>query len=123
MLLFGHWARNFDAQATALADEEDQGFGAGLEVGDKKQWVLLGAGYYRLEANFWPSQFIDSDLTDGITNRESWTLYAVRQIFTNTDLSLELFRSDELEDDSPTFDDSVSGAERYRLRTDVQVKF
>jgi hypothetical protein len=123
VLLFGHWARNFDAQATALADEEDQGFGAGLEVGDKKQWVLLGAGYYRLEANFWPSQFIDSDLTDGITNRESWTLYAVRQIFTNTDLSLELFLSDELEDDSPTFDDSVSGAERYRLRTDVQVKF
>jgi hypothetical protein len=68
MLLYGHYARNFDAEdgGTNLAglgsgDEEDTGWGVSLEIGDKKKYVKLGAGYYELEANFWPSQFIDSN--------------------------------------------------------------
>ena len=122
ILVFAHYARNFDAEEIAT-DAEDTGWGVGIEAGDKKKNVLLGTGYYWLEADFWPSQFIDSDLTDGITNRKAWAFYATRQIFTNTDLTLELFRSFEIEDDQPTFDDSLRNAERYRLRTDVQVKF
>jgi len=101
----------------------DTGWGGGIEIGNKKRSVMLGAGYYRLEANFWPSQFIDSDLTDGVTNREGPTFYAVRQVLPNLDLGLELFVSSEIEDDRPTFDDSLRNAERYRLRTDVQVRF
>jgi hypothetical protein len=134
ILVFGHYARNFDAEsggtnlagdAGAGASDEDTGWGAGVEVGDKKEYALLGAGYYAVEANFWPAQFTDSDLFDGFTNRKGWTVYAVRQIFTNTDLSLELFHSEAIEDDFPPFDESLLGVdpERYRLRTDVQVKF
>jgi hypothetical protein len=121
--VFGHYAQNFDAEETLLADEEDTGWGAGVEVGDAKKFVLIGAGYYELEANFWPSQFIDSDLFDGVTNRKGWTLYAARQLFTNTELNLTLFSSDELEDDVPPFDDSVANADRFRLQTDIVVKF
>jgi hypothetical protein len=85
--------------------------------------VLLGAGYYELEADFWPSQFTESDLVDGFTNRKGWAFYVVRQLFTNTDLSLTLLRSFEIEDDQPTFDDSLVNAERFRLQTDVLVRF
>ncbi len=97
--------------------------GGGSLLGGLTDDDSFGAGYYALEANFWPAQFIDSDLTDGITNRDSWTLYVVRQLFPNTDLTLELFLSDEIEDDVPPFDESVADARRYRLRSDVQVKF
>ena len=121
--IFGHYAQNFDAEAVAGADEEDTGWGGGIEVGDKKKYVMLGAGYYELEANFWPSQFTDSDLFDGFTNRKGWTFYVARQLFTNTELNLTLFRSVEIEDDRPTYDDSLVNADRFRLQTDIVVKF
>jgi hypothetical protein len=59
---------------------------------------------------------------DGFTNREGWAFYASRQILPNTELSLELFMSDELENGLP-FVNSVTAAERLRLRSDVIVKF
>ncbi len=121
--VFGHYAQNFDAEDTLGADEEDTGWGAGLEIGDPKKFVLIGGGYYELEANFWPSQFTDSDLFDGVTNRKGWTVYAARQIFTNTELNLTLFSSDEIEDSVPPFEDSVANADRFRLQTDIVVKF
>ena len=121
--VFGHYAQNFDAEDTLGADEEDTGWGGGLEIGDPKKFVLLGAGYYELEANFWPSQFTDSDLFDGVTNRKGWTVYAARQVFTNTELNLTLFSSDAIEDDVPPFADSVQNSDRFRLQTDIVVKF
>jgi len=121
--VFGHYAQNLDAEDTLGADEEDTGWGGGLEIGDPKKFVLLGAGYYELEANFWPSQFTDSDLFDGVTNRKGWTVYAARQVFTNTELNLTLFSSDAIEDDVPPFADSVENSDRFRLQTDIVVKF
>ncbi|HEU4427545.1 MAG TPA: hypothetical protein VFT98_02230, partial [Myxococcota bacterium] len=91
-------------------------------VGDPKQFVMLGVGYYALEADFAPAFYIDSDLTDGFTNREGWAFYGTRQVFSNTELTLELFLSDALES-SPLFATSIAGSERFRLRTDVVVKF
>jgi hypothetical protein len=134
ILVFGHYAQNFDAESggtNALGDpgtgasDEDTGWGAGLEIGDKKKYVMLGAGYYALEANFWPAQFVDSDLFDGFTNRKGWTIYGARQLFTNTELNLTFFMSDAIEDDFAPFDESVLGVdpERYRLQTDIVVKF
>ncbi len=134
ILVFGHYARNFDAESggtnAALdpgtgASDEDTGWGAGIEVGDKKKYVMLGAGYYMVEANFWPAQFTDSDLFDGFTNRKGWTIYGARQLFTNTELNLTFFMSDDIEDDFPPFDQSLIGMdpERYRLQTDIVVKF
>lgn len=128
LLVFGHLAQNFDAESLfdpvtlASAGEEDTGWGVGVEVGDKKKYVKLGAGYYELEANFFPAMMIDSDLSDGITNREVWTLYVSRQIFENTDINVTLFKSDRL-DRGPLFANSVDGSDRYRLQTDLQVKF
>jgi hypothetical protein len=120
---FGHFARNFDAEAVAGADAEDLAWNVGLEAGDAKRILLVGVNYYEIQANVWPSQFTESDLFDGFTNRKGWAFYAVRQVFTNTELSVALLRSFEIEDDQPTYDDSLVNAERFRLQTDLLVRF
>jgi hypothetical protein len=122
VLLHAHFAKNLDAASIAGEGKQDFGWGVALEVGDAKQFALLGVGYYALEADFGPSLYTDSDLLDGFTNREGWAFYASRQILPNTELSLELFMSDELETGLP-FAISVAAAERLRLRSDVTVKF
>jgi hypothetical protein len=125
ILLYGHIAQNLDADS--IAGDEDLGWGAGLEVGDKKNLVMIGAGYYHLEANFSPSQFTDSDLFDGYTNREGFLVYAAREIFKNTELNLTFFSGEEIEDgadfDLSVVDPDVTSAERFRLQTDIVVKF
>lgn len=126
ILVYAHVAQNLEARSPAGLDDEDIGWGAGVEVGDKKR-ILLGAGYYHVEANFSPGQFTDSDLFDGFTNREGFLVYAAREVFKNTELNLTLFSGDAIEDD-PAFDLSVidpdaPSAERYRLQTDLVIKF
>jgi hypothetical protein len=126
VLLYGTWARNLDARSSDAFPEvgkEDDGFGVGLEVGDKKKLVQLGVGYWQLEANFWPAQYTDSDLFDGFTNRKGFAFYGAREILPGTELNLTLFMSDELEDDLPGFEESVGDADRLRLQTDLIVKF
>lgn len=126
VLLYGTWANNLTAEKSAIAPpagQEDVAWGGGIEIGDKKRFVKLGAGYWHVEANAFPSQFIDSNLFDGRTNREGWAFYASRQILSNTDVNLTAFLSDEIEDDVPPFGDSVPDAERFRLQADVVFKF
>jgi len=122
VLLHAHYAKNLDAVSIPGEGEQDTGWGVALEVGDPKQFALLGVGYYALEADFAPALYTDSDLTDGFTNREGWAFYGTRQVFSNTELTLELFLSDAL-DSSPLFATSIAGSERFRLRSDVVVKF
>jgi hypothetical protein len=122
VLLHAHYAKNLDAAAVAGEGEQDTGWGVALEVGDPKQFALLGVGYYSLEADFAPALYTDSDLVDGFTNREGWAFYGTRQVFSNTELTLELFLSNAIEE-SAAFATSVLNAERLRLRTDVVVKF
>jgi hypothetical protein len=122
VLLHAHYAKNLDAASLPGEGEQDTGWGIALEVGDAKQIALLGVGYYTLEADFAPALYTDSDLVDGFTNREGWAFYATRQLFPNTDLTLELFMSDALEE-AALFSTSVANSERLRLRTDVSVKF
>ena len=129
VLLYGHFAQNLEADSPGGTSDEDIGWGVGVEIGDKKKYVMVGGGYYYFEANFSPSQFTDSDLFDGFTNREGFLVYASRQLFSNTDLNLTLFSGDAIED-GPAFDlnaifpdDSFPSAERYRLMTDLVVKF
>ncbi len=124
--IYGNWSQNLDAEDTLGppgTDEEDTAWGVGIEVGDKNKLAKLGVGYWEIEANAFPSQFIDSDLFDGFTNREGWAIYGSRNLFKNTDLNLTFFMSDEIEDGSPAFDESVEDAERYRLQTDLVFKF
>lgn len=125
ILVYGQIAQNLDADS--VAGDEELGWGAGIEVGDKKNLVMIGGGYYHVEANFSPSQFTDSDLFDGYTNREGFLVYMAREIFKNTELNLTFFSGQEIEDgadfDLSVVDPDVTSAERYRLQTDLVVKF
>jgi hypothetical protein len=125
VLVYGQIAKNFDAVSSALgsgASDNDLGWGLGIEVGDKKKLATFGVAYFYFGANFWPAQFIDSDFTDGFTNRKGWAFYVAREILPNTELSMQLFVSDEIRDSTP-FATSVSAGERVRLQTDLLVKF
>jgi len=112
VLVYGSWANNLTAEPSVLtaADEEDTAWN-------------LGVGFWHIEANAFPAQFIDSNITDGVTNREGWVAFVSRSLWKNTDLNLRAFYSDELEDDVPPFGDSVPDAERVRLQADFVVKF
>jgi hypothetical protein len=127
VLLYASYANNLTAEASdlfpTLEDEEDTAWGAGVELGDKKKYVMLGVGYWHIEANAFPSQFIDSDLFDGVTNREGFAVYGSRTILKNTDLNLTVFVSDEIETALPAFADSVSDADRVRLQADIVFSF
>ncbi len=122
VLAYFHYAQNTDADDATTGDEEDTGWGVGIEVGDKKKIAKLGFGYYELEANFFPAQFTDSDLFDGFTNREGFTVYGSKQIWKNTDLNVTFFMGDEIED-GIGFVNSTVEADRMRLQTDIVVKF
>ena len=124
--LFGYLSNNFSAEDSGLtpqAGSESLGWWAGIEVGDKKHLVQLGFSYLYLEANAFPSQFVDSDFLDGVTNREGFSVWGSRQILPNTDFNVSLFVTDAIEDELPDFEDSVEGSERLRLQTDVVVSF
>jgi len=128
--LYGSFSDNLSAESSALssgagsgAGKESIAWGVGLEFGDKKRFVQLGTGYFHLEANAFPSMLVESDLYDGQTNRKGWLVYGSREIFKNTDLNLTAFLSHAIDEESPAFDDSISGAHRVRLQADVLVKF
>lgn len=126
ILVYGHIAQNLEASSPA--GDQDLGWGAGVEIGDKKKLALLGGGYYYLEANFSPSQFTDSDLFDGYTNRKGFLVYLTREVFANTDMTVTFFSGDAIEDGAAFDIGAVTGedtpsADRYRLQTDISVKF
>jgi hypothetical protein len=127
VLLYATYANNLTAKASSLVpslqDEEDTAYGAGFEIGDKKKYVMLGLGWWHIEANAFPSQFIDSDLFDGITNREGFAVYGSRSILKNTDLNVTVFVSDEIESALPAFAESVPDADRVRLQADLVLSF
>lgn len=126
VLIYGTWVNNLTAERSRTfsgAPEEDTGWGGGVEIGNKKKYVKLGVGFWQLQANAFPAQFVDSNLFDGFTNREGWALYGSRTIYKNTDLNITAFLSDELDDDVPPFGNSVPNAERLRLQADLVVKF
>lgn len=125
-LFYLHYASNADAGQPTVTDAmgarsldaQDTGYGFGVEFGSKKHFAKLGFGYYQLEADFWPAQFVDSDLSDGKTNRKGYTVYISRQIWKNTDFNLTWFSGDVTEEAFPD-----SKAERTRLQADLVVKF
>lgn len=124
--LFGYVANNFSARRSALtpaAGDESLAWAAGLQVGDREHAVALGFAWMRVEANAFPSQFIDSDFLDGVTNREGFSIWGSRQILPNTNLNVSLFASDAIEDALPDFADSVEGSDRLRFQTDLVVAF
>lgn len=122
---YGHVLRNHDAKRSPLhpgAGDEDMGLGVGVVVGDKRELVELGVGWFRMEANAWPGQFVDSPLFDGTTNREAVVVHAVREVLANTDLKVSLFFA-EPDERSSTFAATNSGADRILLQADLMVRF
>ncbi len=141
VLVYGDWSQNLDAEEGALAgvttlpcaggcvpnsigvQDEDVAWGVGMEVGSPKEYVKLGAGFWHIEANAFPSQFIDSDITGGFTNREGFIFYGSRDVFANTTANLTVFVGDEIDDTLAEFVDSVLDAERVRVQADMVFKF
>jgi len=149
MTLYGTYVKNFEADGFTFIgiqnntmvpvniDDEDTAWGLGFEVGDKKKNVALGIGYFHVEANAVVSQFQDSDLFDGFTNRQGFVVYASRQVAKNTDFKLTFFSGEEIEDDGDFLDrgtgsDSftngplfrtLDNADRMRLQADIELKF
>lgn len=130
LLLFAAAARNFGADRAVLSgvsvDEEDLAWGVGVEAGSAKRTAKLGLAYYRMEANAVVAQFTDSDVLDGVTNRKGWYFYASRKLWPATEVKLEVFDGEEIEDDGGAlgpFVESIRDADRTRFRTDFIVEF
>ncbi len=134
ILVYGNVVNNFSAQSLPDSNvgREGLGWSAGLEIGDKKKYAMLGAGYFLIEANAGPARLIDSDLFDGSTNRKGWAIYGAKQILASTDLKFTLFLGEPLEDDIMVLDSggelqpyepALKNSDRMRLQTDVIVKF
>jgi len=125
--LYADMSGNLDAQSSSLFPEADSdgdlAWGVGAEIGDKKKVALIGVGYWRIEANAFFSQFIDSDLFDGETNRKGFVFYTARQILPNTEVSLTAFWSEPIANELPAYAESVAQADRVRVQADMIFKF
>jgi len=120
---FGGASNNTSASASdsvSGVDKEANAFNVGLETGSRKKIVRVGVGYVHIEANAFPSQFIDSDYLDGFTNRKGFIIYVSRQLMANTDIGATVLSSDAINNDLPN---SVGGSERTRIQVDLSVKF
>ena len=124
IVVYGTYAHNLSARSSLVttADREDDAWTVGLLVGDKAQLVRVGVAYYYIEANAFPSMFIDSDVLDGTPNRRGWLVSLERQLFENVDLALRGFSSDNIESGA-AFADSVKGSDRLRGQADITLKF
>jgi hypothetical protein len=123
--VYGDFARNLGARSSNLlsgAGREDTAWGLGLEVGDAKKFIKLGTGYWHIQANAFPSMFIDSDFLDGRTNRQGWAFYGSKQILENTEIKLALFVIEPIRT-GLAFEESVRNSDRLRLQSDIVFKF
>ena len=86
---YGTFATNLSARNSLIAptvDREANAWTAGVFVGDPVALVRIGFAYYYVEANAFPSMFLESDVLDGTPNREGYMLSLQRQLFENVDL-------------------------------------
>ncbi|MEN8183590.1 MAG: hypothetical protein ABFS46_13765, partial [Myxococcota bacterium] len=93
-----------------------------FQAGDAKEVVRFRLHYTHLEANAFPGQFVDSDIFDGLTNREGWVADLTKTVMKNTDASLTLFLGDVIET-KPAYQNSRKGADRFRLQANMVWKF
>ena len=125
LVVQGDYSVNLDATESELEPgigKEDMAYSLGATVGHKQKNVKVGAGYYVIEANAFPSQFIDSDILDGVTNRKGFLVGASRTIWRKTDLNLTFLKSTPVNEDT-LFTNSIKGADRSRVQLDLIYKF
>lgn len=125
IVAFGGGSHNASAEASAASsgvEKEANAYNAGVHVGDKKKVVQFGAAYYQIQANAFPSQFIDSDILDGVTNRDGFMAFLAKALTKNAEFGITALYSDAIQDES-AFATSVKDSERLRTMVDLSVKF
>jgi hypothetical protein len=124
MVIYGSYVHNFSARSSLVSDagREDDAWTAGIFLGDKVTLVRVGVAYYYLEANAFPSMFVESDVLDGTPNRRGFLISLERQLFENVDLALRGFSSDNIESGA-AFADSVKASDRLRGQADITLRF
>lgn len=125
LVLSGGYSNNNSATASVMDEgvaKNSVAYNIQIEAGAKKKALLGGIGWYHIEANAFPSQFIDSDLLDGHTNREGVLIYLAKTVMKNTALGLQFFRSDAI-DKHESLGESVKNSKRNRLQIDLLYKF
>jgi len=124
VVFYGTYANNLSARNSVVsnAGREDVAWTVGAFVGDKVRLVRLGAAYYYVEANAFPSMYIDSDVLDGTPNRQGYMASIERQLFEGVDLGLRGFLSDRIRGGT-AFANSGPGSDRFRGQADVTFKF
>jgi hypothetical protein len=125
VLVFASYASNLSARPSLVAPgagEENDAWAAGIFVGDKSLLVRLGFAYYYIEANAFPSMFIDSDVLDGTPNREGYQVSIERELFKNVDLALRGTSIHRIKG-GPQYANSGVGSDRLRGQADLIFKF
>jgi hypothetical protein len=123
--VWGEVANNFTGRSSATFGNgsEALAWSLGLAVGDKTKLIEIGIAYLWVEANAFPSQFVESDWIDGKTNHKALVLWLQKRIFANTDLEGLVSFQDSINDSLPEFKTSVSQADRIRFQTNLNVSF
>jgi hypothetical protein len=133
--IYGNVSNNFDAErvtvvnaagtaipGTFRADHERTFWVVGFDFGDKKECLKFRMLYAWMEANAFPSQFIDSDLHDGVTNRKGFVWGLTKTVYKNTDLSATAFLMDPIKTNG-AYLNSLAGSDRFRLQANVVYSF
>ena len=107
---------------TFRASKEPNAWLLGGAIGDAKEIFRFRMLYARLEANAFPSQFIDSDLHDGVTNRKGFVWDLSKEVLDQTTATFTAFLSDSI-NDSGAYKNSIAGSERFRFQGNVELKF
>jgi len=126
LTLFGGYSDNLTAELSQIypgIGKNSVAYNVGLEGGSRKKVIKLGLTWYYIEANAFPSQFIDSDFLDGNTNREGLLFYLSKQVLKATDFNTQIFRSDAIETDNDGYGVSAKASERIRIMVDLLYRF
>jgi hypothetical protein len=119
------YARNFSAESSVTfgTGSDANAWNTGVVVGDRIKYLEIGFDYLYVEANAFPSQLIESDWIDGKSNHEAYVFWLTRRIFTNTDLQGLVSFGNAIDDSLPAYQNSVSGSDRIRFQTDLNIAF
>jgi hypothetical protein len=113
----------YNASAVGIGEgKQNMGFGVGIEAGNKGDFVNVGAAYFELEADAVPSSLYDSDVFDGGANGKTWLVYATKQMWTNTDIDVRAYFTDQLDKDVTALGGATPN-DRIRIQTSIIVKF
>ena len=119
------FSKNFSAESSAIfgAGSDANAWNTGLVVGDRTKYLEIGFDYLHVEANAFPSQFVESDWIDGKSNREAYVVWLTRRLFANTDLQALVSFGNAIDDSLPEYQNSVGKADRVRFQTDLNIAF